>query len=340
MKLLFIGRFQPFHKGHLKLIRTILGKDDKLVIGIGSSQYSFTEDNPFTSSERREMIASSLTATDIKNFNIVDILDLHSNARWSSLIGKLIPDFDAAYTNNPLVKSLLSDRGHTVRTVGLFGRKELSGTSIRRKMREAGAWTNLVTKETCRVINKLDGVNRIKSIHAQKSQRIFTIGHSTRPINEFIALLKEYYIDRLVDVRSIPRSLHNPQFEQSALTNSLSGAGIRYVHIKGLGGLRPSQKDSINLGWRNSSFRGFADYMKEAGFYHGMSRLLFLSKKTRVAIMCGEAVPWRCHRSLISDALIIRRIPVTHILDHNQTREHSLTSFAVVKGNRITYPTS
>ena len=148
MKLLFIGRFQPFHKGHLKLIRTILGKDDKLVMGIGSSQYSFTEENPFTSSERREMIASSLMAIGIRNFNIIDIPDLHSNARWCSLVGRLVPDFDVAYTNNPLVKSLLAGMGHTVRTVGLFSRKELSGTFIRRKIREARVWTNLVTKET------------------------------------------------------------------------------------------------------------------------------------------------------------------------------------------------
>ena len=135
---------------------------------------------------------------------------------------------------------------------------------------------------------------------------VFTIGHSTLPIDQFISVLNAYGVDWLGDVRTIPRSRHNPQFNAEALANSLRTAGIAYAPMPALGGLRHPRPDSVNGAWRNKSFRGYADYMGTAHFREALTALLQLKAEGRTAIMCAEAVPWRCHRSLIADALIIR----------------------------------
>src|SRR4029077_8616526 len=142
----------------------------------------------------------------------------------------------------------------------------------------------------------------------------YTVGHSTRTIEEFIALLKEQSIKRLVDVRTIPRSRHNPQFNRDELPKSLRGAHIGYTHMPELGGLRHARKDSSNTGWRNLSFRGFADYMQTPEFERALEKLIGMAARGRIAIVCAEAVPWRCHRSLIADALTARGIPVEDII--------------------------
>src|SRR3984957_2829842 len=137
---------------------------------------------------------------------------------------------------------------------------------------------------------------------------VLTIGHSSRTWPEFLKLLRAHHVDRVVDVRSIPRSRHNPQFSQETLRKKLRAAGIGYVHLRKLGGLRHARRDSPNMGWRNTSFRGFADYMQTSEFEAGLQRLMKLAGQKQSAIMCAEAVPWRCHRSLITDALTIRGI--------------------------------
>lgn len=167
---------------------------------------------------------------------------------------------------------------------------------------------------------------------------ILTIGHSTHPIEEFISMLQTHGVEELVDVRTIPKSRRVPQFNQDALAPKLQGAGIRYVHLKELGGLRHAKKDSVNVGWRNASFRGYADYLGTAEFRAGVDRLLELAAAKRTAIMCAEAVPWRCHRSLIGDALLVRGIQVEDIMSATQRRPHELTPFARVCGTEITYP--
>ena len=168
--------------------------------------------------------------------------------------------------------------------------------------------------------------------------RIFTVGHSTRTAEEFIALLRAHAIEQLVDVRTIPRSRHNPQFAGDALSRSLHDVGIRYQHIKSLGGLRHARRDSVNTGWRNTSFRGYADYMQTSEFEQALDDLIALARERRTAIMCAEAVPWRCHRSLIADALLVRGIDAEEIASNTSTRRHTLTSFAQVDGTRIVYP--
>lgn len=167
---------------------------------------------------------------------------------------------------------------------------------------------------------------------------ILTIGHSNRPLDQFLDLLKAHGVERVVDIRTIPRSRHNPQFNGDALKISLRAAGIGYVQLKKLGGLRHTTRDSINTGWQNASFRGFADYMQTADFAAGIERLLKLAVKKRCALMCAEAVPWRCHRSLVADALLVRGVAVEHIMSRTNLRPHSLTSFARVRGTKITYP--
>ena len=167
---------------------------------------------------------------------------------------------------------------------------------------------------------------------------IFTLGHSTLPIEAFLALLQAYGIERLVDIRTIPRSRHNPQFNDTALASSLKARHLQYVHLKALGGLRRPRKDSPNTGWRNGGFRGFADYMQTAEFPDALAALIRTSRENRVAIMCAEAVPWRCHRSLVADALMVRGVPVVEILSESSYRMHELTPFAQVEGVRITYP--
>ena len=167
---------------------------------------------------------------------------------------------------------------------------------------------------------------------------IYTIGHSTRPIEEFIELLKQHDITQLVDIRTVPGSRHNPQYGQEALEESMPKAGLSYVYMKGLGGLRPKAKVSVSAGWHNESFRNYADYMQTAGFEEGLAKLLEITKGGVTAIMCAEAVPWRCHRSLVSDALLIRRISVCEIIGKGSIHEHKLTTFAVVNGTNIAYP--
>lgn len=168
--------------------------------------------------------------------------------------------------------------------------------------------------------------------------RVFTVGHSTRAIDEFVKLLQNHGVKRLVDVRTIPRSRHNPQFNSDALPASLKRAGIRYSHVAELGGLRHARRDSVNTGWRNASFRGFADYMQTPEFEAALGKLIAMAGRECIAIMCAEAVPWRCHRSLISDALTARGIHVDHITSATHSQAHSLTPFAKVSGTQVTYP--
>ena len=167
---------------------------------------------------------------------------------------------------------------------------------------------------------------------------IHTIGHSTRPIEEFLAILANYGIRELVDVRTIPRSRHNPQFDQANLPASLAARGIAYRHMPGLGGLRRPRADSTNTGWRNSSFRGYADYMQTPEFARNLDELIRRGAESAIAIMCAEAVPWRCHRSLIADALIARGIPVVEIISGAEARPHAQTPFARLEGAQVTYP--
>jgi uncharacterized protein (DUF488 family) len=170
------------------------------------------------------------------------------------------------------------------------------------------------------------------------SSIVLTIGHSTRTLDEFIALLKAHGVTFVVDVRTIPRSRHNPQFNRDSLPDSLKKAGIGYVHMPGLGGLRHAKHDSINAGWRNASFRGYADYMQTPEFEKQIEELIQLAKDHRVALMCAEALPWRCHRSLIGDALTVRGIRTEDIMSLTQCRLHTLTPFAHVRCSTVTYP--
>jgi uncharacterized protein (DUF488 family) len=167
---------------------------------------------------------------------------------------------------------------------------------------------------------------------------VFTIGHSTRALDTFIQMLRVHGVTHLVDVRTIPRSRHNPQFNRDTLPEGLRLAGIAYTHMEQLGGLRHARPDSPNTGWHNSSFRGFADYMQTPEFEAGLERLIQLALCEQVVIMCAEAVPWRCHRSLIADALKVRGMQVQNIMSAGRTQLHLLTPFAKVSGIHITYP--
>lgn len=169
--------------------------------------------------------------------------------------------------------------------------------------------------------------------------KVYTIGHSTRSLEELVTILKHYKIDSLIDVRSVPKSRHVPQFNVDSIGDDLVKAGLSYKHLAGLGGLRHTSKDSINKGWHNASFRGYADYMQTSGFARAMDELLQLANEGSIAIMCAEAVPWRCHRSMIADALIVRGVEVVDIFDENKIQKEELTSFAKVKDKKITYPT-
>ncbi len=168
--------------------------------------------------------------------------------------------------------------------------------------------------------------------------RLYTIGHSTRTIDELITLLRTFGVSILADVRTIPKSRHNPQFEREALRTALRQHGIRYVHLPALGGLRHARKDSPNAGWRNASFRGYADYMQTDAFEEGLAELRELTTSGTVALMCAEAVPWRCHRSLIADVLTVRGAKVEHITSATRANLHTLTKFARVRGDHVTYP--
>ncbi len=170
------------------------------------------------------------------------------------------------------------------------------------------------------------------------SCRAFTIGHSTRPIEEFIDLLRAHGITQLIDVRTVPRSRHNPQFGTELLEQSLSAAAIGYAAAPGLGGFRRTSPESPNAAWRNLSFRGYADYMLTPDFNESLVAVIELLRTDRVAMMCAEAVPWRCHRSLIADALLVRGYQACEIASPKRLQPHKLTSFAVVAGEEITYP--
>jgi uncharacterized protein (DUF488 family) len=172
----------------------------------------------------------------------------------------------------------------------------------------------------------------------RRTPLLLTLGHSTRAQDDFIALLRAHAVKQLVDVRTIPRSRHNPQFNRERIASALQRAGIRYVHVKALGGLRHPHSDSPNTGWRNASFRGYADYMQTPDFAKGLRRLIKMAKTKRTAIMCAEAVPWRCHRSLIGDALLAEGYEVEEIESLKRTRPHVLTPWARIRGSKITYP--
>jgi uncharacterized protein (DUF488 family) len=167
---------------------------------------------------------------------------------------------------------------------------------------------------------------------------ICTIGHSNRPIALFLDLLQSNGIVRLLDVRTVPRSRHNPQFNQDALPASLHALHIAYTHLPGLGGLRHARAESPNAGWRNLSFRGYADYMQSPQFADQVQQVAELARAECCVLMCAEAVPWRCHRSLIADALVVRGVRVEHIIGPKGRKPHVLTAFAHVEGTTITYP--
>jgi uncharacterized protein (DUF488 family) len=169
---------------------------------------------------------------------------------------------------------------------------------------------------------------------------ISTVGHSTHSIEDFIGILETHGIRQLVDVRTMPRSRRVPQFNKDSLSASLPASGILYRHMPGLGGLRHPKRDSTNTGWRNASFRGYADYMQTREFRENLEKLIELAGQAPTAIMCAEAVPWRCHRSLIADALVARGIEVIEILSAKQSRPHTLTPFGRVRGSAVTYPTA
>ena len=168
--------------------------------------------------------------------------------------------------------------------------------------------------------------------------KIYTIGHSTRSIQEFIEILNEYGIDLVVDVRSIPYSEHNPQFNEDRFEEALNEKDIKYMHMGELGGFRSPKADSINMAWENKHFRGYADYMQTKEFKMALEELIKLAQKHSLVIMCSESVPWRCHRSLIADALMIRDVKVIDIYNIHTIKKHKLTPWAKVDGTQITYP--
>lgn len=167
---------------------------------------------------------------------------------------------------------------------------------------------------------------------------VLTIGHSTRPLNSFIRILKANSVTRLIDIRTMPRSRFNPQFNADNLPASLTEVGISYLHMEKLGGLRHPHPDSPNAGWRNASFRGYADYMQTEDFDKALEALISIAAQETVVLMCAEAVPWRCHRSLIADALTVRGIRVEHIMSETTRKIHVITPFAQVHDTHILYP--
>jgi uncharacterized protein (DUF488 family) len=169
---------------------------------------------------------------------------------------------------------------------------------------------------------------------------VLTLGHSTRPIEAFVELLRAHLVTQLIDVRTVPRSRHNPQFNTETLPAALAAVNIGYAHAPGLGGFRRTTPESPNAGWRNLSFRGYADYMQTADFAANLAGLIELARGDRVALMCAEAVPWRCHRSLIADALVVHGVATCEIVSPTRLQPHKLTPFACVRGQEITYPST
>jgi len=178
----------------------------------------------------------------------------------------------------------------------------------------------------------------ISTLTHRRKSKIYTIGHSTRLINEFIGMLKNFHVLKLIDVRTIPKSRFNPQYDQESLAKSLANEKIDYKHMPGLGGLRHAQKNSINEGWRNASFRGYADYMQTESFENSLQELINEAQKRTVAIMCAEAVPWRCHRSLIADALLLHGLEVKNIMGTKKESMHIMNPMARIEMGRIYYP--
>lgn len=178
----------------------------------------------------------------------------------------------------------------------------------------------------------------MKSSEPSAPLLVCTIGHSTRAIEEFVSLLTINDVDCVIDVRTVPRSRHNPQYNQDSLPASLAAYGIGYRYFQDLGGLRHASKDSPNTGWRNASFRGYADHMQSQQFRDAVEQLCTLAQGGRCALMCAESVPWRCHRSMVGDALLVRGLKVEHIVSGTKRRPHKLTGFAHVEGTVITYP--
>lgn len=169
--------------------------------------------------------------------------------------------------------------------------------------------------------------------------RLYTIGHSTRTLDELVDALRSFGVRLLVDIRTVPRSRHTPQFNREALTLDLPTRGIRYIHLGALGGLRKPRPDSQNTGWRNAGFRGFADYMETPAFAAGLEALRALARdEGPAAFMCAEAVPWRCHRSLVADALTAGGDAVLHIMKPGKATSHALSPWARVDGIHVTYP--
>ncbi|HMF95016.1 MAG TPA: DUF488 domain-containing protein [Vicinamibacterales bacterium] len=166
---------------------------------------------------------------------------------------------------------------------------------------------------------------------------LYTIGHSTRTLDQFIALLRVHEIAQLADVRTVPKSRRHPHFAREALSRSLPAAAIAYRHFAGLGGLRKPRQDSQNTAWRHESFRGYADHMQTPAFREALDELIEWSAVPTV-VMCAEAVWWHCHRQLIADALVARGIDVRHIISAAPAPQHALTSFARVEGGHVTYP--
>lgn len=167
---------------------------------------------------------------------------------------------------------------------------------------------------------------------------ILTIGHSTRMTEEFIEALQHFEVDLVADIRTVPKSRHNPQFHIEQLPGSLAMAGIEYRHLPELGGLRKPRRESVNAGWRNESFRGYADYMQTPAFDQAVCALITLAGCHKTVIMCSEAVFWRCHRVLVADALLVRDVKVAHIMGTDRLVPASMTSFAAPHGTQIVYP--
>jgi uncharacterized protein (DUF488 family) len=188
-----------------------------------------------------------------------------------------------------------------------------------------------------RITQTADGVGQAMP-KEEPSPLVMTIGHSAHTLEEFIHLLQAHGATCVVDVRTVPRSRHNPQFNKASLPDSLKKAELGYVHLSGLGGLRHAMHDSPNAGWRNASFRGYADYMQTAEFAQSIKEVIRLATQDRIVLMCAEAVPWRCHRSLIADALLVRGIRTEDIMSATHRQVHTLTPFAKVRGSAITYP--
>lgn len=170
------------------------------------------------------------------------------------------------------------------------------------------------------------------------SRTIMTIGHSNHPIESFLQLLLSNSVSLIIDVRTIPRSRHNPQFNKELLPATLENDGINYIHAPGLGGLRRTVPDSINTAWNNASFRGYADYMQTEEFQRNLQKIIDLDAREVPALMCAESLPWKCHRWLVADALAVRNLKVVHIMSNGTLKPHALTSWAVVSGVRVSYP--